>query len=332
MFSGEGGLNKFLIVKTSSLGDIVQTYPVASYLKQRFPESQIDWIVEEPFVQLVQAHPHVSRAIGVDTKKWRRSPFSSQTKREFSLYKQKLTEYDLIIDLQGNLKSGILALPAKGKSRLGFGRKSVSEWPNLLFTNIRFDPPPGQNIRYDYLSIVQQFFDDKSHYSPPHIRLRSTFDPSPYLSQKKNLLVCPGAHWDNKRLSYETLLSYLKQQKETHILFIFGTEHEKLQVESLKKALSNASIIPKLSFPDLQNLMDSVDEVLAMDSFPLHLAGTTSTPTLSFFGPSLAEKYCPLGPHHRTIQGPCPYGVTFKKRCPKLRTCKTGACLKNLVL
>lgn len=325
-------MNKFLIVKTSSLGDIVHSYPVVSYLKSKFPQSEIDWIVEKPFSELVSAHPEVSRAIEVQTKKWRKSPFSKQTREEFAQFKCQLSTYDLIIDLQGNLKSGFLSFQAKGKTRLGFGWKSVPEAPNVLFTNTRFNPPPNRNIRLDYLSIVQQFFGDQEDFTPPGIKLTSSFDPAPYLSKKKNLLICPGAHWENKRLSNETLLSYLKQQTETHILFIFGNEQEEQQAASLQKQLPDARMIPKLSFPDLQNLMGSVDEILAMDSFPLHLAGTTSTPTLSFFGPSHADKYRPLGPQHQSIQGSCPYGITFGKRCPRLRTCKTGACIKNITL
>jgi len=325
-------LNKFLIIKTSSLGDIIHTYPVVSYLKQKFPSSTIDWIAEKPCIQLVSAHPEVSQAIEVNTKKWRKSPLSKQTRQEFANFKSQLSTYDLIIDLQGNLKSGFLGFQAKGEIRLGFARRSVPEWPNLLFTNVRFNPTPRRNIRQDYLSIVLQFFQDKEDYFPPSIKLQSSFDPTPYLSKKKNLLVCPSANWENKKLSHKTLLLFLKQQTETQILLIHGSEQEKKQVDSLARELPNARVVPKLIFPDLQKLMDSVDEILAMDSFPLHLAGTTSTPTLSIFGPSSAEKYRPLGSQHRSIQGLCPYGITFEKRCPKLRTCKTGACIKDVIL
>jgi heptosyltransferase-1 len=67
-----------------------------------------------------------------------------------------------------------------------------------------------------------------------------------------------------------------------------------------------------------------------MDSATLHLCGTTSTPSFSLFGPSSASIYKPLGEHHVAFQGSCPYGRTFVKRCPILRTCKTGACMKDL--
>jgi len=323
-------LNKFLIVKTSSLGDIVHTYPVVSYLKDAFPDSQIDWIVEKPFSQLVSAHPNIHQTIEVQTKKWKRSPFSKETRREFGEFKKQLSTYDLILDLQGNFKSGFYGWQAKGSKRIGFDRKNVPEWPNLLFTNRRYNPPPEQNIRQDYLSLVQQYFQDAYEYTPPGVRLESSFDPSPYLSEKRNLLVCPGANWENKRLSPEALLTILQSQEETRILLTWGNEEEKFYAKTLQSKLADAMIVPKLSFPDLQNLMGAVDLVFAMDSFPLHLAGTTSTPTFSIFGPSLAEKYRPIGSQHLSIQGTCPYGQSFERRCPKLRTCKTGACIKDI--
>jgi len=329
MFWEEAGLKTFLIVKTSALGDIVHAYPVVSYLKEKFPDCVIDWIVEKPFAELVSSHPQMRKAIHVQTKKWIKSPFSKETRQEFRAFKKQLDCYDLIIDLQGNMKSAFLGYCAKGKIRIGFGRKSVPEWPNLLFNNHRYDPPPEINIRHEYLSLVQQYFQDHQAYIPPAVPLNSDFDPTPYLSStSRNLMVCAGANWENKRLSTETLLTYLHKQENTHILLTWGNEEEKEYAASLQKQLIDAIVIPKLPFPDLQKLMASVDFVFSVDSFPLHLAGTTATPTFSVFGPSLAEKYRPLGPQHRSIQGECPYGIQFKRRCPRLRTCETGACIK----
>lgn len=92
----------------------------------------------------------------------------------------------------------------------------------------------------------------------------------------------------------------------------------------------NSDVVDRLSLPALQNLMAHVDLVITMDSLPLHLAGTTMIPTYSFFGASSANKYKPLGKQSGTYQGICPYDRQFEKRCPILRTCKTGACIKNL--
>jgi heptosyltransferase-1 len=97
----------------------------------------------------------------------------------------------------------------------------------------------------------------------------------------------------------------------------------------LQQRLPGAQILDRLPLPVLQNFMAAVDLVIAMDSLPLHLAATTSTATYGFFGPSLGLKYQPQGPQHHAFQGCCPYGQIFAKRCPALRTCPTGACLRE---
>jgi heptosyltransferase-1 len=143
---------KILVIKTSSLGDIIQTYPTLSYLRSKFPHGQIDWIVESPCAELIQAHPHINSAFLINTKSWRRSLFNAGTFKEIGDFRQRLRAqvYDVIFDLQGNLKSGMILSQARGKDKVGFGWRSVPEWPNLLFTNRRFNP--AQNSKSDKIT------------------------------------------------------------------------------------------------------------------------------------------------------------------------------------
>ncbi len=332
--SAEDGLNRILIVKTSSLGDIIHSFPVVSYLKHKFPKCQIDWLVEAPFSKLPESHPSIERTIKVKTKAWRHSPLSRQTISEWKKFRSLLrqTEYDLIIDLQGNIKSGLLASQARGLVRLGFGIKTASEWPNILFSNRRVNPPAGCNIRDDYLNLVKFHLNDDKPFSDPGVTLKSTKPIDSFLvSGKPNYLVCPGANWINKQLTPETLSKFLTKIQETagcHFLLAWGNTQEKELAEKL--LLPKSRLLPHLPLPSLQNLMSKVDLVIAMDSLPLHLAATTTTPTYSIFGPSNAEKYRPPGSSHRSFQGCCPYGKSFDKRCPILRTCSTGDCIKGI--
>ncbi|MDP3682985.1 MAG: glycosyltransferase family 9 protein, partial [Ignavibacteria bacterium] len=152
--------------------------------------------------------------------------------------------------------------------------------------------------------------------------------------KKMKIMVCPGSNWANKQLSKETLLSFLQnidKKLTAHFILVWGNQSEKELTEDLSASFPQQSVvIDRLSLPGLQNLMTHVDLVIAMDSLPLHLAGTTSTPTYSVFGASSCQKYKPLGDLHEAYQGSCPYGKSFIKRCDVLRTCKTGACIKNL--
>jgi len=334
---------KFLIVKTSSLGDIIQAFPSAGYLHQQFPEAEIHWVVEKPFAQMVQAHPHVTQVHTISTKKWRQKFLSKENRQEMVTFKKELKEhhFDAVFDMQSNIKSSLITWLANSPVKVGFGWKTVHEWPNLFVTNRRYDPVKGLNICHDYLSLVQGYRDDKATYQNPGVDLRISVEEKEKLQQIVNraqfsckVLVCAGSMWRNKQLDPKTLSSFLGKVQE-HLgcsyLFAWGSPEEQKQAQELQSQFPNCShILEKMSLPMLQNLMGQVNLVIAMDSLPLHLAGTTKTPTFSVFGASAASKFKPEGAQHRALQGVCPYGRTFEKRCPILRTCKTGACIRDI--
>jgi heptosyltransferase-1 len=336
---------KILIIKTSAFGDIIHAFPAVSYLRKKFPDAEIDWVVEGACADLVKAHPAVNNVWVVETKVWRRTPFSPSTFSAVGALRQVLRSkvYDVVFDLQGNIKSGLILSQAKSQTKVGFGSKSVPEWPNMLFTNTRFDIAKGRNIREDYLDLVSQFFADAPSNLSSAVELKITSQQklslmalmgNTMLAGKRKVVVCPGSAWKNKQMEEQalsTLLQHLCGRLDPAFLFAWGTPAEKELADHLQGTFRERSLVlDKMPLPQLQNLMGMADLVVAMDSLPLHLAGTTSVPTLSVFGPSSADKYRPLGPKHFAYQGSCPYGQTFEKRCPVLRKCLTGACIRGL--
>lgn len=333
---------KILIVKMSALGDIIHLFPTVEFLKQQMPEATIDWVVEASFADLLETHPLVDRLVKIDTKRWRKAPLKGETWKASVQFKRELqnSHYDLLFDFQGNCKSAIVTALAKADRKVGFSRAALPEWPNLLATNERYLPPRGKNIRSDYFFLAKsacQALDVKMPLGTVELQMSSKQKKevenlllTPVLQGKQKVLVCPGAAWKNKQLELEDLSQLLKKLGESAFLFAWGSDEELAVAQRLQKRFPDSIVIPKLPLPLLQGVMAEVDLVVAMDSLPLHLAGTTKTPTYSFFGPSNAEKYRPLGSHHFSIQGSCPYGITFEKRCPRLRSCPTGACLKEL--
>lgn len=326
---------KVLIVKTSSLGDIIHAFPVVSYLKERFSDVEIDWVVEEPFSELVRAHPCVSKVLSINTKAWRRGKKWGDI---LSLRKSlKSTTYDVVFDLQGNSKSALVTWWSNSNRKVGYSERLVFERPNLWVTTDQFDPPEDANVREENLFLVQSYFEDRKPFEDRGIRLTISPDQQQEVERifqnmpsQRRVLVCPGSAWKNKQVHPDTLVDFLKTVPNTHFAFIWGNQDEKNLVEQMRSKLPNSSIIQRLPIPMLQNLMDKMDEVIAMDSLPLHLAATTSVPTFSIFGASSSQKYKPFGKRHRSFQGQCPYGETFSRRCSKLRSCKTGACIRSL--
>lgn len=336
---------KILINKTSSLGDIIHAFPVIAYLREKIPNSTIDWTVEKPFASLIDAHPDVDRSILINTRVWRRNLFSLHVQEEMkSFYRDlKSSSYDVVFDLQGNTKSGVVTYLSQACHKVGFAKPVVPEILNIFATDRRFMPPKGKNIRDDYLYLVQSYFNDVVPFSFKGVKLNISTDELNQVhdvigSHPKRtgpkIMVCPGSAWINKQMSEEFLQDFLQRiahDQDPAFFFVWGTDDERYLVETLSSKMKESSLVlKKMPLPVLQRVMGEVDLVIAMDSLPLHLAGTTATPTYSIFGPSSAKKYCPVGNRHHAFQGYCPYGQSFEKRCDLLRSCQTGNCIKKV--
>jgi len=252
-------------------------------------------------------------------------------------------KYDVLFDLQGNCKSGLVTWFSRAKNKVGFGFQSVREKPNVLFTSVRVDVLKQTNIRRQHLQIVQEFFQDFKFGEIPGIRLHLPEEESqiiqtilkhPSLQTPVRMMVCPGSKWINKQLPLDVLVGFLMKIEKKYnasFLLVWGAESEKIYCEEVHaKFLQKSCVIEKLSVTAWQNLMNEVNLVIAVDSSALHLCGTTQTLSFSLFGPTSSDIFRPIGTRHFSLQGVCPYGKTFEKTCPILRTFPTGACIRSL--
>lgn len=332
---------KILIVKTSALGDVIQCFPALDFLRRQFPSATIDWVVEKPFAELLHANPHINHVYEVETKKWKKAPFRIQSFKQVCKAFKSLREssYDLVIDLQGNIKSGLITLVVKGKEKVGFSRACAPEWPNTLFTSFRVEVDLASPVSSQYLTLAAAFFSKQPVERISQVELMISKEEEEWIQKQlsgvkeRPIMVCMGSNWENKKLSLSTWQAFLQKVQDKYsstFFFVWGSEKEREEVEELHQSISGTSfVLPRMILPVWQRMMGHMEIILSVDSSALHLAATTSSLTYSFFGPSSAEVYNPSGASHGTLQGSCPYEVKFTKRCPKLRTCATGACLKN---
>lgn len=331
-------MERVLIVKTSSIGDVIQTFPVAGYLKSIYPEARIDWIVKASYVSLVTSHVAIDTVISCPDSLSVDFLWNEEWRNCIRILKQK--RYDVVFDLQGNTKSMLLTFLARSEHKVGFGRWSVAEWPNILATNQRFSPPVTQNIRYQYLDIVRKYFQDLHPYSIENISLKITEEEkrnvlSLYAPCKKETRIGIGmsSRWNNKKLAQETwigFLQYLEQQSQMRFFFLYGNEDEKKDALEISTQLKRAAMVDPMSFSSLHFLLSTMDVFIGVDSFILHFCGTTNTPVFGIFGPSRYKIYLPTGGNNFAFQGICPYGEKFEKRCSLLRKCATGRCMKDI--
>ena len=333
---------RYLIIKTSSFGDVVQAFSVASALKEISPHAEIDWVCEKNIAPLVVAHPDVSEVLTLEAKKWKKKPWQIQSWLELFDFLSRLRkkEYDAVFDLQGNTKSGLLTFFARSKNKIGFGWKSAPERINCLFTTSRANPPKGQNIRRDYLFLLQHYFKRFDLVPNDHVTLKLSDEEKEFVAcfkqqiKQNYWIICPGSAWKNKCLSEAQLEIFLKKAYEMfHPQFVFlcGSEKERKLALSLQKKFQLSLVLDTPPLASLQHLMNEAELVISVDSLPLHLAGCVKTATFSIFGPSTSFKYRPMGEHHFSYQGSCPFNKTFEKRCPILRSCKSAKCMSDIL-
>lgn len=328
---------KFLIIKTSSIGDIIQALPVATYLKQKYPYAVVDWVVDSAYEGLIAAHPDITRPIAANFRQFRRS-FSFACKELPSFIKRLRQEnYDALFDLQGNTKSAFITLFANAKDKVGFSWKSVPEVPSFFAVNHHINPAPSLHIQERYLTVVKTYLNDKEPFTCPELFLKLSQEEQKQLAhivqpKRPRVMVACGSRWVNKRISEERLIDVLSKMQEAELYIVSSQDQQELQSANslLAQFPTRSRLVTNLTLPLWQALMRQMDLVVAVDSAALALCGTTNTSSRSFFGPTLASVYKPIGDHHSAWQGSCPYGVTFHARCPRLRTCKTGACLKDV--
>lgn len=322
---------KILITKLSALGDIVQAWGVLDYLKSRYPHAEIDWVVDPANKSLVESHPLVSRAITVDTRAIRKSfGFTGLRTAWKSLRAEK---YDYVFDLQANLKSALCVFASRGKNKIGWQSSECAEF-GASFAYTRTISTKGiVSARERNLKLVQRAFNDELIFIPkPHFLRLKPEEELFVQSQIKEpfWMICPGSKWQNKVYPFEKLAQVLLTIKKSHnpnFLFVTGGGVEARQVQDLFPE-SRHLILPTL--PALQHIMYHADLMIGMDSLPIHLSDSVGAKTFALFGPSLSQVYFPPNENRAVFQGTCPYKKAFDRRCPILRTCPTGACIRDV--
>lgn len=328
---------RILIVKTSSLGDIVHALPVLDYLHKVAPGIEIDWVVEDRFREILEGHPQIAELHVVRTKTWRRRPFAAATRREVAALRNVLhaREYKLVFDIQGNLKSGLITRLSGCDQRLGFTSEEVQERYNLLFTT-RQIPVRRQDkhVTDKYLRLISvPFGKDFSAIELTTTIATSVEDDSDAeallatLGEGLVFLFHYGTTWQTKfwsREGWATLgKALLESYPDSTILFSWGNDDERHVVTEISRAIGAGSrVMDRYSLKKLVAILKKMDLVVGGDTGPVHLAAAVGTPTVSFYRASDGSRSGPRGQRHVVIQSPLRCTRCFLTKCERDRECR----------
>ncbi len=337
---------RVLIVKMSALGDIIHALPVLDYLHQVMPGIEVDWVVEEPFRDILEGNPLISRLHLVRTKVWRKKPFSAATRREIREVRNALQarDYDRVFDIQGNLKSGLVDWLTGADNRIGFTQETLQESINLLFTTQQVPVRRHDyHITDQYLRLVSVTFGkDFSAF-----KLSSDIYTSPEDDETAGTLLSTlsdgliflfhyGTTWQTKFWFAEGWVHLGKTLLETYpdstILLSWGNESERAAVTELAAGIGKgARVLQRYSLKGLTALLKKVNLVVGGDTGPTHIAAAVGTPTVSLYRASDGKRSGPRGACHVIVQSPLACTSCFRTECDKDDECRRSITVQSMV-
>ncbi len=312
---------RIAVVKLSSLGDVLHALPVAHALRHHFPGAHLTWIVEAREFAILKDHPDLDAVVPVDTRLWRRLIWRPAGIREVGDKLSRLTErlrrarFDVAIDLQGLIKSGLLTAYTGAPIRIGFAFAYCWEPLNVFFTNRRVTPPPGAvHVVEQYLSLLAPL---GVRAVPPVFRLPPdpTADRSigDFLAAEgvkphdRLVALNPGAGRPSKRWPVERfgrLAERLAVEAGARVLLLWGPDEETMARSIAAGMTSRPILAPPTTIPELSALLRRCALMVAGDTGPLHLAAALGTPCIGLYGPTRAERNGPYGARCRGLQSP----------------------------
>ncbi|MBI5437415.1 MAG: lipopolysaccharide heptosyltransferase I [Nitrosomonadales bacterium] len=286
---------RILLVKTSSLGDVLHNLPVAGDIARHYPGAQIDWMVEEGFAALPKLHPAVRNVIPVAMRRWRGRLLSAATWREIAAFRRTLAaqHYDIAIDTQGLFKSAMLMRGARGL-RCGFDRHSAREPLAASLYQQNFAVATGQHAVERNRQLAAQALgyalDCRADYGirPPVI------DRPAWLAEE--LYGCP-----DKSFSYMVLLhgtsrssklwdeaSWIElgrflHEKNIRCVLPWGSVAEQARSMRLAEAIPGAVAPPRLNLNEVASLLGGAQAVVGVDTGLAHLAVALNVPTIGIY-------------------------------------------------
>lgn len=316
-----------LIVKLSAIGDVIHALPVASALKQKFPQARITWVVEKPAYDLLTNNPNIDEIIIFDKVSFKTlGGFLSHAPGFISNLRKR--RFDLALDLQGLFKSAAIAYLSGAPKRLVYC--NARELSNKVSEQV-CGPNSHGHIVERYLDVARELgccvdkpeftinITEKEATLAAAIAKQAGLDlTSPYI------VLIPGTNWPNKCWPPGHFAQLAEKLFGQHIVPVFvGTNADKTAMDEI---VENMTIPPvdltgKTSLKQLAYILQNAKTVVAGDTGPMHLAAAVNTPVIALFGPTDSQRNGPYGIGHTVLTVDHECQGCWQRRCTKGKDC-----------
>lgn len=310
-----------LIVKLSSMGDLVQALPALTDAQQAIPGIQFDWAVDEAFAEIPTWHPAVRNTIKTAHRRWRKNLFKVCFGGELSRFKNELRtiEYDFVIDAQSNIKSSFVTRLARGL-KCGLDKESAREYGAHLAYKKTYSISKDQLALDRWRELFAKVLGYELPGTVPDFLLENIewAEPSIELPQRPYLVFVHNASWDNKCWVNEhwRQLIQIAGANGFDVLLPWGAEWEREQAELLAEGFDHVRVLPRLLLTEIASILTRSSGAVCVDTGLAHIAAALGVPMVTLYGPTDAALIGAYGKNsvHLSAQGfectPC-----YKRSC-----------------
>jgi len=310
---------KILILKPSSLGDILHALPVLRLLKLHWPTARIHWWVETGLAPLVEDDPDLAGIFRFERRRWSRlSGIPSLLKTVLALRRER---FDLVIDLQGLARSASFAWLANGGFTIGVDdpREAAAGFYDAAV------PRPGPQIHAVdwYLEVLRRLevpVDRPFTWLPPRPAVAASVTRKWNLSASPLVLLNPGARWWNKRwpaAAFGRTLRLIAEARPDVRFAILGGKEDAPLAEEIARGVTDRTLnlAGQTSLHELVETIRSAALIITNDTGPMHMAAAAGTPMIALFGPTNPARTGPYGSGATVMNVPLPCAPCLSQRC-----------------
>ena len=280
-------INRVAIVRLSALGDIVNAAVVVQFLKEAYPKIRIEWITEELFAPLLHTVKEIDAIHTINLKEFKKTKNISLLK-EATVKLRSLGEFDSVVDMQGLLKSALVARVIS-KETHGFDKESIRESLAAFFYKTSSHIAYKESVVWRNAFLISDALAFKI--TPEMLLNKKPIFQTQTLYKKseiKEIAFVIGASWKSKIYPKERVVDVCNKL-DVKIHIIWGNEDEKAAAEWIQEHTKNATLAPKLSLSELVTFISSMDLLIGNDTGPTHIAWAQNIPSITLFGPTNAR-------------------------------------------
>jgi len=309
---------RVLIIKTSSLGDIVHTFPALTDAARAIDDIQFDWVVEESFAQMPAWHQAVDRVVPSAVRRWRRSWLKTLLAGDWRRFVKQLRSrrYDVVIDAQGLMKSALITRKAIGPKH-GLDKRSAREPLASRFYGHVHSVDRQQHA----IQRSRQLFAQALGYSIEGMSLQYGLSiAADSAIENKTVLFLHGTTWDSKRWPIAFWASLAQQVIDAgyQVLLPAGNSDEKKFADDLASHSESISVLPEKSLQEIASVIKAVSGIVSVDTGLAHLAAALEVPTVALYGATDARLTGVQGAQQQSLQASIDCSPCLQRICPKL--------------